>query len=75
MFFSVNVTTRILGKNYIPCVCYNLKESLKATVQKLEADGKATIYKDRVYFQSGEIIPTQKKLKKTVRTKEDIVNK
>lgn len=71
MYFSVVKTLRIAGKVYIPCICYKCTESLKKTIEMLCKDGKAVIYKDRVFFQNGVVIKqpkeTAKKLSPSVK--------
>ena len=64
MFFSVKKPIKIDRKAYIPCVCYPLPEALKYTVEHLKKEGKAEIYEDMVYFQSGKLIEKQTEDKK-----------
>lgn len=71
MFFSVKETMSILGKNYRPCICYQLPNYLLKTVESLEAEGKVTLYKERVYFCNGKLIEQKKaKVKKEKKTEE-----
>lgn len=58
MYFIVKKGLRIAGKNYYPCICYTMNETIKQTVEKLEYEGKASIYSDMVFFQNGRIIST-----------------
>ena len=72
MFFSVKSAVRIAGKTYTPCVCYTAPDYLKATVDKMVAEGKAYVYDHKVAFQNGKVIekkaeieqPKPKKAKK-----------
>lgn len=63
LFFSVKTPLKIAGKVYTPCVCYALPETLVPTIEKLTKEGKASIYKEKVFFQSGKVIKTEKMLK------------
>lgn len=63
MFFSVKKPMKIAGKTYIPCICYPLSRFLEMTIDKLEAEGKAVKYEERVFFQNGKVIPTEKEIK------------
>ena len=56
MYFSVKTPIKMLGKVYTPCVCYAVTEVLVLTVEKLEKEGKAYIYKDKVTFQNGKVL-------------------
>lgn len=56
MFFSVKTSIKIAGKVYSPCICYEAKEALIPTIEKLVADGKAYSFKERVYFQNGKVL-------------------
>lgn len=79
MFFSVKRPMKIAGKTYIPCICYPVTRMLELTVNKLEVEGKAVTYAERVFFQNGRVIEkkpvvkesltTEKKEKKTKKTK------
>ncbi len=79
MFFSVKSSVKIAGKVYTPCVCYALPDVLKATVEKMVAEGKAYIYNHKVAFQNGKVLEkevkpvTDKKSKKVKKeeTKEE----
>lgn len=63
MFFSVKTALKIAGKVYIPCVCYPLPEVLAPTIDKLVSENKAVKYEERVFFQNGAVIKTEKMLK------------
>lgn len=54
MFFSIKNTLKINGKVYLPCVCYPLTKGLEKTISKLVDEGKAKLYKEKVFFQSGK---------------------
>ena len=69
MYFSVRKYIKIAGKTYTPCVCYDLPNELVATVEKLQSEGKATIYTEPVGFMNGKIL--RKEVKKVV--KEQVV--
>lgn len=56
MFFSVNETIKIAGKVYSPCICYEAKEVLIPTIEKLSKEGKAVIHSNKVFFQNGKIL-------------------
>jgi hypothetical protein len=60
---------RIAGKTYIPCVCYPVTRMLELTVNKLEAEGKAVTYTERVFFQNGSVIEKKPVVKETLTTK------
>ena len=59
MFFSVKVPMKIGGKIFRTCVCYDLTEPLKATVEKLEKEGKAVIYAEQRFFCNGKLVDTK----------------
>jgi hypothetical protein len=59
---------RIAGKTYIPCVCYPVTRMLELTVNKLEAEGKAVTYTERVFFQNGRVIEKKPVVKETLTT-------
>lgn len=63
MFFSVKTSLKISGKVYTPCICYVLTENLIPTIKKLVNEGKATIYKEKVAFQNGKVLPSVKERK------------
>ena len=50
MFFSVKTPMKIGNKTYRTCICYNLTETVKPAVEKLVAQGKATIYNEQKFF-------------------------
>lgn len=56
MFFSVKEPLKIVGKTYIPCICYPLPKFLELTVNELVNKGKAVVYDEYVYFQNGKVI-------------------
>lgn len=56
MFFSVKTTLKIAGKVYSPCICYEAKEVLIPTIEKLSNEGKAVIHSNKVFFQNGKIL-------------------
>ena len=61
MYFSVRKYIKIAGKTYTPCVCYDLPNELVATVEKLQLEGKATIYTEPVGFMNGKILKKEVK--------------
>ena len=63
MFFSVKRPLKIAGKIYIPCICYEVTTVLEETIKKLAEEDKAVIYDERVFFQNGKVIPTEKMIK------------
>ena len=63
MFFSVKTSVKIAGKVYTPCVCYALTDFLKATVEKMVAEGKAYIYDHKVAFQNGKVLEKKEEAK------------
>lgn len=56
MFFSVKVPMKIGGKAFRTCVCYTLTETMKSTVEKLVAEGKAEIYAEARFFCNGKLV-------------------
>ena len=56
MFFSVKVPMKIGGKVFRTCVCYDLTETLRATVEKLASEGKAEIYAELKFFCNGKLV-------------------
>ena len=56
MFFSVKSSTKILGKVYTPCVCYQATDALVPTIEKMAKEGTANLFEDRVYFQNGKVL-------------------
>ena len=56
MYFSVKSSVKIAGKVYTPCICYPLSEFLTPTINKMVEEGKAVIYKDKVFFQNGRVL-------------------
>lgn len=56
MYFSVKASVKILGKVYTPCVCYNLPEVLKPTIEKMAQEDKAYIFDEKVAFQNGKVL-------------------
>ena len=61
MYFSVRKYIKIASKTYTPCVCYDLPNELVATVEKLQSEGKATIYTEPVGFMNGKILKKEVK--------------
>lgn len=80
MYFSVKSSVKIAGKVYTPCICYPLSEFLTPTINKMVEEGKAVIYKDKVFFQNGrvlvkkpkEILTTEKKPSKKSKKEEKV---
>lgn len=69
MFFSVKTPVKILGKIYTPCVCYEVADVLKVTIDKLVAEGKAVVYEQRVFFQNGKVLEKKTVVKDNLTTK------
>lgn len=69
MFFSVKQPLKILGKTYVPCVCYPVIKILEATVEHLEKQGKVYVYKEPVSFMNGKVLE-KKKVKEEKNKKE-----
>lgn len=69
MYFSVKNYIKIAGKTYVPCVCYQVKKGLEATVEKLVAEGKAVKYDEKVGFMNGKRLVKAKE-SKTVKAAE-----
>ena len=65
MFFSVKTSIKIAGKVYSPCICYEAKEALIPTIEKLVAENKAYSFKERVYFQNGKVLEKKAVVKKS----------
>lgn len=64
MFFTVKKNLKIGGKYFRPCICYDLPQFMLLTVRKLEAQGKAEITEEPVFFQNGaKIDPKELKRK------------
>lgn len=75
MFFSVKTSIKIAGKVYSPCICYEAKEALIPTIEKLVADGKAYSFKERVYFQNGKVLEKKSVVKDNLTAKTKKVKK
>lgn len=78
MFFSVKKPIKILGKSYIPCVCYPMPKTLEKTILDLETRGLVKLFDKEVYFLNGKIFDKKEKTEKKKRfakavKKEDIV--
>lgn len=74
MFFSVKKPLRILGKVYIPCICYPVTKVLEATVEKMVADGIAVSYEKEVGFMNGKVLEKKSK-KKTTKAEKKVEEK
>jgi hypothetical protein len=73
MFFSVKQPLKILGKTYVPCVCYPVIKILEATVEHLEKQGKVYVYKEHVSFMNGKVL--EKKKAKAEKSKKEKIHK
>lgn len=71
MFFSVKRPMKILGKTYVPCVCYEVTKFLEATVNKLVSEEKAVTYETGVGFMNGKVLVKSKKPSKKSAKKEE----
>lgn len=56
MYFSVRKPFRIAGRLYKPCICYDMPENLRVTLNRLVEDGLATVSEEPMYFQSGAML-------------------
>lgn len=68
MFFSVKVPMKIGGKAFHTCICYDLTEALKATVEKLASEGKAEIYQEQKFFCNGKLLEKKPVVKENLTT-------
>ena len=68
MFFSVKVPMKIGGKAFHTCICYDLTEALKTTVEKLASEGKAKIYKEQKFFCNGKLVEKKPVVKENLTT-------
>ena len=68
MFFSVKVPMKIGGKAFHTCICYDLTEALKTTVEKLASEGKAEIYKEQKFFCNGKLVEKKPVVKENLTT-------
>lgn len=68
MFFSVKVPMKIGGKAFHTCICYDLTEALKATVEKLASEGKAEIYQEQKFFCNGKLVEKKPVVKENLTT-------
>ena len=68
MFFSVRVPMKIGGKAFHTCICYDLTEALKATVEKLASEGKAEIYQEQKFFCNGKLVEKKPVVKENLIT-------
>lgn len=75
MFFSVKQPIKMFGKKFIPCVCYEATKAMIPTVEKLLAEGKATVYEERVFFQNGAVLKSVAERKAEAKAKEAEIRK
>jgi hypothetical protein len=68
MFFSVKVPMKIGGKSFHTCICYDLTETLKSTVERLAEEGKAVIYSELKFFCNGKIVEKKSVVKENLTT-------
>ena len=68
MFFSVKVPIKIGGKTFHTCICYDLTETLRATVEKLASEGKAEIYQEQKFFCNGKLVEKKPVVKENLTT-------
>ena len=71
MFFSVKRPMKILGKTYVPCICYEVTKVMEATVNKLVDEEKAVTYGTEVGFMNGKVLVKAKKPSKKSAKKEE----
>lgn len=60
MFFSVKEPIKIGGKPFRTCICYDLTDDLRATVNKLVEEGKAVLYPVYTFFCNGKPLIAEK---------------
>jgi len=53
LYFSTKVELRISGVTYRPTICYKVPPFAKKSLDKLEAKGTVTFYKEKVRFVNG----------------------
>lgn len=58
MFFVVKEPIKIGGKPFRTCICYDLTDDLRPTVNKLVEEGKAVIYPVYTFFCNGKPLIT-----------------
>lgn len=62
MYFTLKTPTRIGGKLYRTCICYEVTSYLELTVNKLVKEGKAELHEKFVFFCNGK--PVEQKAEK-----------
>lgn len=67
-FFSVHLNCRVLGIRFTHGVCYSLTESLRPVIEKMVAEGQATLYDEPVMIVTGQAYPTTKQRQTVTRT-------
>lgn len=75
MYFSVKLPIKIAGKTFIPCVCYKVTDVIKRNVERLEQQGKATLYEERVFFQNGKVLKSEAAVREEIRVQKAIEKK
>lgn len=75
MYFSVKLPVKIAGKTFIPCVCYKVTDVIKRNVERLEQQGKATVYEDKVFFQNGKVLKSESAVREEIRVQKSTEKK
>lgn len=72
-YFSVKRATKLFGKVYLPCISYKVTLELEATVNKMEAEGNAVVFDEKVIFRNGTIVPTAKMIDARIEAEEKLL--
>ena len=75
MYFSVTRDIKIGGKVYRPCVSYQVRPELQATVKSLVLQGKAIIREDDIRFANGAPVYPKKKVEEPAPAKKSTKKK
>lgn len=68
MFFSVKNAIKIGGRVFKPCICYEVTDYIALTIKRLVAEGKITLYPERVFFCNGKIVEKKPVVKEILTT-------
>ena len=58
LYFSTTVDLKINKVVYRPSICYKVPPFTKASLERYEAEGKVTFYKNPVRFVNGVVVAT-----------------
>lgn len=79
LYFSMKVPMKIDGKTYRTCICYEMNDRIRPTVEKLAEAGKAKLYDKPCFFCNGKEVTKKnfpsskpKKEKKEKKTETEI---